>query len=171
MEPQREIISEGLSIVDGDKVARVVARAPGPLSEEAEWERDRKQREADELEGRLKKLVEETTENDQTEPDGTFSTGWRDSAPDVANGEKSGNWHYALNNFEYRVVSEKSGDETTYHVEVRGNYDRGIPSEGRGNLKQRTVEFEQADIAHLHSTGMARDFEAHGRTEKMTEPN
>lgn len=93
------------------------------------------------------------------EADGTFSTGWQDSAPNVDNGAKSRNWYYALNNFEYRVVGEKNGDETSYHVEVRKNYDWGIPSEGRGNLKKGPVELEQADIAHLHSTGMARDLQ------------
>ncbi|SFE15848.1 hypothetical protein SAMN04487819_108249 [Actinopolyspora alba] len=264
-----EITSKGLSVVDGDKVAWVVARAPGPLSEQERQRREEKQQEADELQQRLDELVEEATENDEriadalkvvfgtthnfdagarefgseedekgwkdyethaelmaveaamrhhfeyteaadllkhwleesgepyevdarqmlddmpafredvdqaiedveTEPDGTFSTGWQDSAPNVDNGAKSRNWYYALNNFEYRVVGEKNGDETSYHVEVRKNYDWGIPSEGRGNLQKGPVELEQADIAHLHSTGMARDFKVHGETGKMTKPN
>lgn len=54
-----------------------------------------------------------------------------------------------------------------YHVEVKKRYDWGIPSEHRATVSgggpgPLGMNLEQADIAHLHSSGMARDFDVSG---------
>ncbi|MCI2424162.1 hypothetical protein MOQ72_42890 [Saccharopolyspora sp. K220] len=100
--------------------------------------------------------------------DGKFETEWSDSRPDLDDGPSNLNWYYALNNFEYRLVGEKQGDEVTYQVEVRKQYDWGTPSEHRADLEKGPVHLEQADIAHLNSVGFARDFQVHGKTGQLT---
>ncbi|TDD06918.1 hypothetical protein E1181_11540 [Saccharopolyspora terrae] len=99
--------------------------------------------------------------------DGSFATSWSDSKPNPDDGPKNLNWYYALNHFEYRLVGEKHGDQVDYRVEVRKEYDWGTPSEHRSNVEKGPIEMEQADIAHLHSAGMARDFHVHGKTGQL----
>ncbi len=79
--------------------------------------------------------------------------------------------YYGLNHFQYRTVGEKHGDQVTYHVEVQKRYDWGVPSEHRrtqtafgGPFK---MELEQADLARLNSTGLARDFDVKGSSGQM----
>lgn len=80
---------------------------------------------------------------------------------------------YALNHFQYRLVREKEGDEITCHAEVEKRYDWGIPSEHRGTVSgggpgPMGMDLEQAEIAHLHhlhSSGMAQDFDVSGSSE------
>ncbi|WP_420035847.1 hypothetical protein ACN2WE_29610 [Streptomyces sp. cg28] len=105
--------------------------------------------------------------------DGPFSTEWSSTAPDPADGDSSTEWYYALNHFQYRLVGEKEGDEITYHVEVKKRYDWGIPSEHRATVSgggpgPMGMDLEQADIAHLHSAGTARDFDVSGSSDEMT---
>lgn len=80
-------------------------------------------------------------------------------------------WYYALNHFQYRLVGEKEGGDITYRVDVKKRYDWGIPSEHRSTVSGGAgpfgMDLEQADIAHLHSSGMARDFDVSGSSGKM----
>ncbi|MGV4926633.1 hypothetical protein K2224_33895 (plasmid) [Streptomyces sp. BHT-5-2] len=115
---------------------------------------------------------DKTMANDVSKrPDGPFTTEWQSTAPDPKDGEKSLDWYYGLNHFQYRVVGEKHGDQVTYHVDVQKRYDWGIPSEHRrtqtafgGPFK---MELEQADLAHLNTTGLARDFDVKGSSGQM----
>ncbi|MFG2528135.1 hypothetical protein [Streptomyces sp. NPDC048516] len=105
--------------------------------------------------------------------DGPFTTEWSSTAPDPSDGDSSTEWYYALNHFQYRLVGEKEGGEVTYHVEVKKRYDWGIPSEHRATVSgggpgPLGMNLEQADIAHLHSSGMARDFDVSGTSGEMT---
>ncbi|MFJ4880898.1 hypothetical protein ACIP93_37610 [Streptomyces sp. NPDC088745] len=54
----------------------------------------------------------------------------------------------------------------TYTVQVRKRYDWGIPSEKRNDLKQSSLwvdlDGQQAEVAHLRTAGMARDFDVYG---------
>ncbi|GDY33306.1 hypothetical protein [Gandjariella thermophila] len=103
-------------------------------------------------------------------PDGTFTTNWKTTAPNVTDGDRSLNWFYALNHFQYRLVGEKTGGTITYHVEVQKRYDWGIPSEHRSSLDRPPIYLEQADIAHLNSVGKAKEFDVRGTSGKMTAP-
>ncbi|MER6009411.1 hypothetical protein [Streptomyces bluensis] len=105
--------------------------------------------------------------------DGPFTTEWSSTAPDPADGDRSMEWYYALNHFQYRLVGEKEGGEITYRVEVRKRYDWGVPSEHRATVSgggpgPMGMDLEQADIAHLHSSGMAQDFDVSGSSDEMT---
>lgn len=105
--------------------------------------------------------------------DGPFTTEWSSTAPNPADGDSSMEWYYALNHFQYRLVGEKEGGEINYHVEVQKRYDWDIPSEHRATVSGGGpgpfgMDLEQADIAHLHSSGMARDFDVPGSSDQMT---
>ncbi|WP_210947588.1 hypothetical protein [Streptomyces sp. MK37H] len=101
--------------------------------------------------------------------DGKFTTPWTTTAPRTSDGGKSLDWFYALNHFQYRTVGEKRDGRITYHIEVQKRYDWGIPSEHRSNVSGAGITLEQADIAHLNTSGMARDFDVHGRSGERTE--
>lgn len=122
----------------------------------------------------FRKDVDETLEDDvRKRGDGPFTTEWSSTAPDPEDGDRSMEWYYALNHFQYRLVGEKEGDEITYHVEVKKRYGWGIPSEHRATVSGGGpgpigMDMEQADIAHLHSSGMARDFDVSGSSDEMT---
>jgi hypothetical protein len=100
-------------------------------------------------------------------PDGPFTTEWKNTSSPA---DQNLNWYYALNNFDYRVVGEKHGDQITYHVEVEKRYDWGVPSEHRRDLDKGPIHFEQSDVARLNMTGKAKDFDVHGSTGTMTSP-
>lgn len=94
------------------------------------------------------------------EVDGKFATEWQSSAPDITDGDSSLDWYYGLNNFQYRLVGEKRGDEVVHHVEVPKRYVWGTPSEGKrtvdsGYPAPLDLTVEQADAARLHSVGLA----------------
>jgi hypothetical protein len=98
-------------------------------------------------------------------PDGPFQTGWKGSS---SPNDQNLNWYYALNNFQYRLVGEKHGNQITYHVDVQKQYDWGTPSEHRRDLSRRPIHFEQSEIARLNLVGKAKDFHVHGSTGTMT---
>ncbi|WP_411138087.1 hypothetical protein [Streptomyces sp. C10] len=104
-------------------------------------------------------------------PDGPFTTEWQSTAPNPKDGDKSMDWYYGLNHFQYRTVGEKHGDQVTYHVEVQKRYDWGVPSEHRRTQTAFggpfEMELEQADLARLNSTGLARDFDVKGSSGQM----
>ncbi|UNO39451.1 hypothetical protein [Streptomyces sp. MST-110588] len=121
----------------------------------------------------FRKDVDGTLDKDvRQRGDGPFTTEWSSTAPDTKDGDRSMEWYYALNHFQYRLVGEKDGGEIKYHVEVRKRYDWGIPSEHRatvsGGAGPLGMDLEQADIAHLHSSGMAQDFDVSGSSDEMT---
>lgn len=122
----------------------------------------------------FRKDVDGTLENDvRKRGDGPFTTEWSSTAPNPADGDRSMEWYYALNHFQYRLVGEKQGDEIKYHVEVQKRYDWGIPSEHRATVSgggpgPMGMDLEQADIAHLHTSGMAQDFDVSGSSDEMT---
>ncbi|MFD9813361.1 hypothetical protein [Streptomyces sp. NPDC059080] len=101
-------------------------------------------------------------------PDGTFESSWQSSAPDTNEGDKSLNWYYALNHFQYRLVGHKEGDHVAYQVEVQKRYDWGVPSEHRRDLDKGPLHFEQADLARLNLVGLAKDFDVKGRSTTQT---
>ncbi|MEV0266076.1 hypothetical protein AB0I49_32710 [Streptomyces sp. NPDC050617] len=113
--------------------------------------------------------VDRTLDGVRKKPDGTFSTPWTTTAPKIKDGGSSMDWYYALNHFQYRTVGEKRNGHIAYRVEVKKRYDWGIPSEHRRNVSgaHGLFNFEQADIARLNSTGLARDFDVHGRSREM----
>lgn len=115
--------------------------------------------------------VDAVLEETRDLPDGPFQTRWLSTAPDIHDGDSSLEWYYALNHFQYRLVGEKDGDEITYRVDVMKRYDWGIPSEHRRTLEggwgPLSIEMEQADIARLHSVGMAQDFNVYGSSDVM----
>ncbi|WP_399096565.1 hypothetical protein ACGH2B_29500 [Streptomyces sp. BBFR2] len=112
--------------------------------------------------------VDTTLAEVKKQPDGTFTSSWQSSAPDITQGDKSLNWYYALNHFQYRLVGHKEGDHVTYQVEVEKRYDWGIPSEHRRDLDKGPLHFEQADLARLNMVGMAKDFDVKGRSTTQT---
>ncbi|MGW4873805.1 hypothetical protein [Streptomyces chartreusis] len=122
----------------------------------------------------FRKDVDGTLANDvRKRGDGPFTTEWSSTAPNPADGDRSMEWYYALNHFQYRLVGEKQGDEIKYHVEVQKRYDWGIPSEHRATVSgggpgPMGMDLEQADIAHLHTSGMAQDFDVSGSSDEMT---
>ncbi|MFI2190313.1 hypothetical protein [Streptomyces sioyaensis] len=71
----------------------------------------------------------------------------------------------------HRKVKEA---RTGFHDDqVRKRYDWGIPSEHRATVSgggpgPLGMSLEQADIAHLHSSGMARDFDVSGSSDELT---
>jgi hypothetical protein len=111
--------------------------------------------------------VAATLGNLRQRPDGPFTTDWLDSSSPH---DQNLNWYYGLNNFEYRLVGEKHGDQISYQVDVQKRYDWGIPSEHRRDLEQFPVYLEQSEIARLNMVGKARDFDVQGSTDRMTSP-
>ncbi|MFF4212701.1 hypothetical protein ACFYZE_25740 [Streptomyces sp. NPDC001796] len=105
-------------------------------------------------------------------PDGPFTTEWKSTAPNPADGDSSTEWYYALNHFQYRLTGYVHDGEVTYRVEVKKRYDWGIPSEHRANATggwgPASMNLEQADIAHLNTVGMGRDFDVVGTSDEMT---
>ncbi|GAA4848677.1 hypothetical protein [Saccharopolyspora rosea] len=119
----------------------------------------------------FKRDVDGTLSNIRSQPDGTFSTAWTSTAPNLDDDTRGNlDWYYALNHFQYRLVGEKQGGEITYHVEVKKRYDFGTPSEHRRDFDgpiPPLTHIEQADAAYLNTTGKAKDFDVHGRSNEM----
>ncbi|MFD7923641.1 hypothetical protein ACFV3R_31065 [Streptomyces sp. NPDC059740] len=115
------------------------------------------------------KTLQEDVKN---RPDGPFATKWQSTAPNRADGGKSLDYYYALNHFQYRMVGEKHGNKVTYHTEIKKRYDWGVPSEHRTTQSQAIGPFgitlEQADLAHLNTVGLARDFDVQGKSKQTT---
>lgn len=103
-------------------------------------------------------------------PDGPVQTDWSSTSSGTKGDAKVMNWYYGLHHFEYRVVGHKSDDQIAYQVEVRKRYDWGVPSEHRADLEAPAglMDAEQSEIARLNYTGLAQDFDVHGKTPTMT---
>ncbi|MBC3993029.1 hypothetical protein H8N00_29985 [Streptomyces sp. AC563] len=119
----------------------------------------------------FQKDVNATLNSVRSSPNGRFVTDWEGSRPNINDGNSSLDWYYALNNFQYRIVGTKNDAGVSYHVEVRKRYDWGVPSEHRrnpsGGFGPLEMELEQADIARLHSVGIARDFDVVGKSQEL----
>ncbi|WP_369354700.1 hypothetical protein [Streptomyces sp. cg2] len=118
---------------------------------------------------------DKTMANDvTTRPDGPFTTERQSTAPGPKDGEKSLDWYHGLNHFQYRVVGETRDDQVTYHIDIQKRYDWGIRSGHRQTLAAFggpfKMELEQADLAHLNTTGLARDFDVKGTSGQMRTP-
>jgi hypothetical protein len=103
-------------------------------------------------------------------PDGPFETPWQTTAPDLSDGGNP-DWYYSLNHFQYRMVGEKRGDQVVYRIQIKKRYDWGVPSEHRVTQSEGFgplgITLEQADMAHLNTTGKARDFDVSGTSEPI----
>ncbi|MDJ0347569.1 RHS repeat-associated core domain-containing protein [Streptomyces sp. H10-C2] len=92
-----------------------------------------------------------------------FDSGWQGTRSVESDGGKSLDWFYALNHFQWRVSGTKLTREgIVYNLEVRKRYDWGVPSEHRDDLNGAWIHFNQPELAHLHTVGMARDFNVYG---------
>jgi hypothetical protein len=104
------------------------------------------------------------------QPDGPVQTDWASTSSGTEGDDRVMNWYYGLHHFQYRVVGHQSGDQITYQVEVRKRYDWGVPSEHRRDLEApaNLMDAEQSEVARLHHTGLAKDFDVKGKTPTMT---
>lgn len=117
---------------------------------------------------KFQKDVNTEIEHVRSRPDGKFATDWKSTAPNPKDGKGSMDWYYGLNHFQYRTVGVKENGKIEYHVEVKKRYDWGSPSEQRSTVSGGGYTMEQADIAHLHSSGQARDFDVKGKSSKIS---
>ncbi|MDJ1133251.1 hypothetical protein [Streptomyces iconiensis] len=100
--------------------------------------------------------------------DSSFDTGWKSTR---ANEKDSLDWYYALNGFQYRVKGRKvydaSGKErmvAELSVYKRYNWGNGSESVPRKDLHKGPIELKQKDMAHLHTSGKAREYNVVGKT-------
>ncbi|MQA88411.1 MAG: hypothetical protein GEV03_28295 [Streptosporangiales bacterium] len=104
---------------------------------------------------------------------GEFNSGWQQTR---AHEDESLDYYYALNGFQYRVTGESvvvnGQEQTTYNVEVAKTYNFAAnPGEQQRNDFEyekfgiKFLDIPQKDLAHLHTTGLARDFDVEGKAE------
>jgi RHS repeat-associated protein len=93
----------------------------------------------------------------------SFSSGWISTR---ALETESLDWYYALNGFEYRISGPPNSAHQT--LDVRKRYDWGTPSENRNDIYHKVlwveVDLRQWEIAHLHTVGLAQDYDIYGST-------
>ncbi|MFE3853604.1 DNRLRE domain-containing protein [Streptomyces griseorubiginosus] len=107
---------------------------------------------------------------------GVFDSGWRKTHADYSGKWKTLDWYYALNHFQWRAdgsLQTKYG--FTYTLKIRKRYDWGVPSEHRANLKIKIpgvldYNIAQPEIAHLHTVGLARDYNVWGSVKMRKKP-
>ena len=92
-----------------------------------------------------------------------FDSGWQGASVDFGSSGDDLDWYYAFYHYEYRV----SGTLESYDVEVRKEYNWGIPSEGKANLSFEKfgvtwMDVPQPAVSRLNSVGLARDFDVYG---------
>ncbi|WP_189296740.1 hypothetical protein [Streptomyces albospinus] len=122
----------------------------------------------------FRKDVDGTLDNDvRQRGNGPLPTDWSSTAPIPR--AVTAAWSGTTRSTTSRTVSSgsKEGGKITYHIEVRMRDDWGIPSEHRATVSgggpgPLGMSLEQADIAHLHSPQMARDFDVSGSSDEMT---
>ncbi|WP_242884959.1 hypothetical protein [Actinomadura litoris] len=90
---------------------------------------------------------------------GKFDSGWKSANFDYRTNQ---DMYYAFNGYQYRVHGE--GDH--YTVEFYKRYNFGTTDEHRLPFQAPLVgTVKQPDISHLHTTGLARDFNVYGSSE------
>ncbi|WP_157996005.1 hypothetical protein [Thermomonospora amylolytica] len=88
----------------------------------------------------------------------SFDTGWMSTR---FNERENLDLYYAFNGYQYRIRGE--GDN--YTIEFYKRYNFGNENEQRGPLHLPALgTIHQNDISHLHTSGMARDFDVYGST-------
>jgi RHS repeat-associated protein len=103
-------------------------------------------------------------------PSGEFDTGWRSIR---ATETESLDWFYALNRFQFRVSGNLSWMDAdapvgVFTIQVYKRFNFGTREEGRNNITaidlfgRNLIDIPQEDIAHLHATGDAQDFDVWG---------
>lgn len=105
-----------------------------------------------------------------TAKDAVVDSGWKGASFNVGSNDYA-DWYYAFNNFQYRV----SGSRKVFTVEVRKDYNWGIPSENRLDLTlpksgPTVVDIPQPAVARLNSVGLARDFTVYGASTMSSLP-
>lgn len=93
---------------------------------------------------------------------GVYDTGWRNYSP--GNNVQSEDWYYALNDFRYRVIGLVMTDDQGFQyvestVGVKKPYVFGPP---RTDINTPAGPLRQADLQHLHSTGLAQNYVVQG---------
>ncbi|HJP77044.1 MAG TPA: hypothetical protein VJ914_22430 [Pseudonocardiaceae bacterium] len=94
--------------------------------------------------------------------DGLFDSGWVNFSP--GDNVESEDWYYAFNDFRYRVVALRmTGADgslvSEYTVGVKKPYVFGDP---RHAISHFGITMAQAELQHLHTTGLAQNFIAMG---------
>ncbi|WP_246486158.1 RHS repeat-associated core domain-containing protein [Kribbella qitaiheensis] len=95
---------------------------------------------------------------------GSFDSGWK--LTDTGNEDPD--WYFAVNNFQYRVTGRNGSDgKSQYWLQVYKRYNFGTEEEGRNDVLFPNKDFtltrvHQPDWAHLHTVGLARDYDATG---------
>lgn len=105
-----------------------------------------------------------------------FDSDWRKTHADYQGKRKTLDWYYALNHFQWRAdgsLQTKYG--FTCNLRIRKRYDWGVPSEHRANLKTKipgvlSYDIAQPEIAHLHTVGLARDYDVRGSSKMRKKP-
>lgn len=105
-----------------------------------------------------------------------FDSGWRLPRADPSGQYKSSDWYYALYHFQWRAAgSLQAKYGFAYALKIRKRYDWGVPSEHRANLKIHIpgvldYDIAQPEIAHLHTVGLARDYDVRGSSKMRKKP-
>ncbi|TDD79168.1 hypothetical protein [Actinomadura rubrisoli] len=87
---------------------------------------------------------------------GKFDSGWKSANFDY---RTNLDMYYAFNGYQYRV----HGDGGNYTVEFYKRYNFGTAEEQRNPVTIPLAgTVTQPEISHLHTTGMARDYDVHG---------
>lgn len=87
---------------------------------------------------------------------GRFDSGWRSANFDH---RTNLDMYYAFNGYQYRVV----GEGGHYTVEFYKRYNFGTAEENRLPINAPLLgSIKQPDISHLHTAGLARDFDVYG---------
>jgi hypothetical protein len=119
---------------------------------------------------------------------GFFDTGWQNGkgvsiAADIENLEDNGQpvskdlqgWYYAFNGYEYRIsgsseiVNGVPVGQITLDVYKRYNWGNALPGENRGDIDMKFATVPQNDIAGLHASGLAQDFDVVGSSTMWVE--
>ncbi|MFI6349558.1 hypothetical protein [Streptomyces sp. NPDC050560] len=115
---------------------------------------------------------------------GKFDSGWKSGSvhdelrlPGGGDRENVQDWFHTLNGYQYRVRGDTTaeGEKLTGEVtvDVYKRYNWGNPAGGKhrddlgpegwmGSLTSGVFDIKQNDLAHLHTTGMARDYDVIG---------
>ncbi|MEW2626097.1 DNRLRE domain-containing protein [Streptomyces sp. NPDC048106] len=116
---------------------------------------------------RFREDLDKYLEGVQKSGSATFDSGWLRTRASEKDGDSSLDWYYALNHFQFRVSGtnqRKYG--MTYTLQVRKRYDWGVPSEHRDPLRKSflwvDISLQQSEVAHLHTVGLAQDFDVYG---------
>ncbi|MGY1502685.1 hypothetical protein ACW4TU_39925 [Streptomyces sp. QTS52] len=107
---------------------------------------------------------------------GVFDSGWKGTQADPSGRYKSSDWYYALYHLQWRASgSLRTKYGFTYTLKIKKRYDWGVPREHKANLKIRIpglldYDIAQPEVAHLHTVGLARDYDVRGSSKMRKKP-